>query len=87
MLLLIIPGTGIFNSPSTIIAGTGSVGVTLLFWFAGAVFTIAGAYMIIEFGLTIPRYFLDGREQGIPRSGGTLNYVSSVYSLYIDNGC
>jgi hypothetical protein len=76
LFLLIISGTGIFNSPSTVIKGTGSVGVSLLFWFAGAIFTIAGAYMIIEFGLTIPRYFLDGAEQGIPRSGGTLNYVS-----------
>jgi hypothetical protein len=56
--------------------GTKSVGVTLLFWFAGAVFTIAGAYLIVEFGLTIPRYYFDGVEQGIPRSGGTLNYVS-----------
>lgn len=51
------------------------MGVTLLFWFAGALFTIAGTCVIIEFGLTIPRYVLDGIEQGIPKSGGTLNYV------------
>ncbi|KAE9994399.1 hypothetical protein EG327_010839 [Venturia inaequalis] len=71
-------GTGIFNSPSTVIKGTESVGVTLLFWFAGALFTIAGTCVIIEFGLTIPRYVLDGIEQGIPKSGGTLNYLQYV---------
>jgi hypothetical protein len=69
-------GTGIFMSPSTIIRGTESVGITLLFWLAGAVLTVAGTHMIIEFGLSIPRYTLDGRDQSIPRSGGTLNYVS-----------
>jgi len=60
--------------------GTQSVGVALLFWFAGALFTIAGAYMVVEFGLTIPRYFLDGVDQAVPRSGGTLNYVSASHS-------
>jgi hypothetical protein len=69
-------GTGIFMSPTVIITGTRSVGITMLFWFAGAVFTIAGVHMIIEFGLSVPRYTLDGMDQAIPRSGGTLNYVS-----------
>ena len=68
-------GTGIFNSPTTIMRGTGSVGITILFWFAGALYTIAGTYMSIEFGLTTPRHTFEGFKQGIPRSGGTLNYV------------
>ena len=55
--------------------GTRSVGITLLFWLAGAVYTIAGTHLNIEFGLSTPRYTYDGDEQGIPRSGGTLNYV------------
>jgi hypothetical protein len=55
--------------------GTQSVGVTLLFWAAGAVYTIAGTHLNIEFGLSTPRHKFEGREQGIPRSGGTLNYV------------
>lgn len=75
-------GTGIFNSPATIMRGTKSVGVTLLFWLAGAVFTIAGAHLVIEFGLSIPRYTLDGIEQAIPRSGGILNYVSIIYCVH-----
>jgi hypothetical protein len=56
--------------------GTQSVGVTLLFWLAGALYTVAGAHLNIEFGLSTPRHRFQGEEQGIPRSGGTLNYVS-----------
>ena len=55
--------------------GTQSVGVTLLFWLAGAVYTVAGAHLNIEFGLSTPRHDFQEEEQGIPRSGGTLNYV------------
>lgn len=71
-------GTGIFNSPMTIMRGTNSVGITLLFWVAGALYTTAGAYLSVEFGLTTPRHIFEGVKQGIPRSGGTLNYVSSL---------
>lgn len=59
--------------------GTQSVGVTLLFWAAGAVYTIAGAHLNIEFGLSTPRHEFEGRWQGIPRSGGTLNYLQYVF--------
>jgi hypothetical protein len=69
-------GTGIFNSPSTVMRGTKSVGISLLFWLAGALYTIAGTHVNIEFGLSTPRHKFEGIEQGIPRSGGTLNYVS-----------
>jgi len=55
--------------------GTSSVGISLILWLVGALYTIAGTYMYIEFGLTIPRYVIGGVEQGIPRSGGTLNYL------------
>jgi hypothetical protein len=73
-----ITGTGIFNSPSTVMRGTQSVGITLLFWLAGAMYTIAGTHLNIEFGLSTPRHFFRDVEQGIPRSGGTLNYVSLI---------
>ncbi|KAH8594199.1 high affinity methionine permease [Bisporella sp. PMI_857] len=72
-------GTGIFNSPSTVMRGTRSVGITHLFWTAGAVYTIAGSYLNIEFGLSTPRHKFEGIEQGIPRSGGTLNYLQYVF--------
>jgi hypothetical protein len=38
-------------------------------------YTVAGTHLNIEFGLSTPRYEFEGIEQGIPRSGGTLNYV------------
>lgn len=57
--------------------GTRSVGITLLFWLAGALYTVAGTHLSIEFGLNTPRYDFERVEQGIPRSGGTLNYVCS----------
>jgi hypothetical protein len=79
-----IIGTGIFNSPSTVIRGTGSVGITLLFWLAGALCTVAGTHLNIEFGLSTPRHIYEGVEQGISRSGGTLNYVSSWKILWFD---
>jgi hypothetical protein len=61
--------------------GTSSVGIALLLWLAGAVYTIAGTYLNIEFGMSIPRYVLNGVEQSIPRSGGTLNYVCFMQNL------
>lgn len=60
--------------------GTRSVGITLLFWLAGALYTVAGTHLSIEFGLNTPRYDFEGVEQGIPRSGGTLNYLQYVYA-------
>jgi hypothetical protein len=57
------------------------VGITLLFWLAGAIYTTAGAYLSIEFGLSTPRHIFKGVEQGIPRSGGTLNYVGFFQNL------
>jgi hypothetical protein len=59
--------------------GTGSVGISLFLWLAGGLYTIAGTYMYIEFGLTIPRYVFNGVDQGIPRSGGTLNYLQYTF--------
>ena len=56
--------------------GTHSVGITLLFWLCGAIYTFAGTHLHIEYGLTTPRYEFEGVEQGIPRSGGALIYVS-----------
>ncbi|KAK4033060.1 amino acid permease-domain-containing protein [Parachaetomium inaequale] len=73
-------GTGIFESPRTIMIGTNSTGVTLLFWFAGIFYCLAGAHVYVEYGLNVPRYIVDGVEQSIPRSGADLHYLQYVYS-------
>lgn len=72
-------GTGIFNTTSTVMRGTHSVGITLMFWFCGAIYTFAGTYLHIEYGLSTPRHVYEGTEQGIPRSGGALNYLQYVF--------
>lgn len=60
--------------------GTGSTGASLLFWFAGIPYCLAGAHVYVEYGLNVPRYVIDGVEQSVPRSGGDLHYVSLLLS-------
>ncbi|KAF2264189.1 amino acid transporter [Lojkania enalia] len=68
-------GTGIFRSPWTAIHGTQSVGITLIFWFCGALAITATTLMYIEFGLTLPRHMIDGHMTSVFRNGGDLNYI------------
>ncbi|KAF2272400.1 uncharacterized protein EI97DRAFT_445851 [Westerdykella ornata] len=69
-------GTGIFRTPWTLMQVTGSVGITLIFWFVGAITAMAGAVLYIEFGVSLPRHLIDGRVEPVVRNGGDLNYVS-----------
>lgn len=55
--------------------GTQSVGITLLFWFGGALTAIAATFVFVELGLNIPRYVINGSKEAIPKNGGELNYV------------
>jgi len=76
-------GTGIFNAPSTVISGTGSRAVALIFWAVGGVYALAASHLYMEFGLNVPRYVtlssINGAKEGVPRSGGELNYVCSFF--------
>lgn len=60
-------GTGIFATPSSIFAMSGSVGLTLFIWVAGMVIAAAGMAVYLEFGT------------GLPRNGGEKNYLEFVY--------
>ncbi|KAB8446269.1 hypothetical protein FH972_025249 [Carpinus fangiana] len=60
-------GTGIFSTPSSVFAATGSVGVSIFLWVIGGVLTFCGLSVFLEFGLAIPR------------SGGEKNYLERVY--------
>ncbi|KAJ4285937.1 hypothetical protein N0V88_008212 [Collariella sp. IMI 366227] len=60
-------GTGIFSTPSSIFAATGSVGVSLMLWVIGGLLTFCGLSVWLEFGLAIPR------------SGGEKNYLERIY--------
>lgn len=66
--------------------GTGSTGASLLFWFAGIPYCLAGAHVYVEYGLNVPRYVIDGVEQSVPRSGGDLHYVSRLLSSPRERG-
>ncbi|KAL2127288.1 hypothetical protein VTI74DRAFT_10964 [Chaetomium olivicolor] len=60
-------GTGIFSTPSSIFAATGSVGVSLMLWVIGGFLTFCGLSVWLEFGMAIPR------------SGGEKNYLERIY--------
>ncbi|TGO16881.1 hypothetical protein BTUL_0023g00580 [Botrytis tulipae] len=75
-------GTGIFSTPSTIVALSGSVGLALFIWVAGMLIAAAGLATYMEFGT------------GLPRNGGEKNYleyvfrrpkflVTSMYAMYV----
>ena len=76
-------GTGIFTTTTKVIQHTHSVGITFLFWLSGAVATVAGILVYMEFGLTSPRYFFSsyGKKISVPRNGGELHYLKDVMRL------
>lgn len=51
-----IIGTGIFATPSAILAQTGSVGMSLVVWIIGMLIAMAGTAVYFEFGTAIPRF-------------------------------
>ena len=74
-------GSGIFATPAKVIQGTNSIGVSLIFWTLGGLLALCGTLVWIEFGLSIPREIVDGKERAVPRSGGEKNYVGPTISL------
>ena len=73
-------GSGIFTVPPKVLAGTGSVGASLLLWLASGLIILCGVMCWLELGLTIPMHTVeeDGKSRKVsaPRSGGEKNYVS-----------
>ncbi|CAG7558842.1 unnamed protein product [Fusarium equiseti] len=72
-------GTGIFDSPKTVMQGVRSPGIAILFWLCGCIYALTGTHVYIEYGLNVPRYVIDGVEQSVPRSGGDLHYLQYVF--------
>ena len=75
-------GTGIFATPSAILALSGSVGLALFIWVIGMIIATAGLATYMEFGT------------GLPCNGGEKNYleyvfrspkflVTSMYAMYV----
>ncbi|ORY63341.1 amino acid permease [Pseudomassariella vexata] len=63
-----IIGTGIFATPGTILALSGSVGLSLIMWVVGMIIALAGTAVFIEFGTAIPK------------NGGEKNYLEYVFT-------
>lgn len=62
-----IIGTGIFATPGSILALSGSTGLSLFLWVAGSIIAWAGTAVYMEFGT------------GLPKNGGEKNYLEYVY--------
>ena len=60
-------GTGIFSTPSSVIAGVGSVAAALLLWILGLAISFCGLFVWFEFGCLFPR------------SGGEKVYLEAAY--------
>ena len=65
----VIIGSGIFITPALIMEETGSFGVSMICWVAGAVIAIYGGLCYIELGLLIPR------------TGSEYVYILQAYSF------
>jgi hypothetical protein len=76
-------GSGIFATPSKILQGTRSVGVSLIFWGVGGILVTLGVLVWLTFGLSTPKQNIGGQTRGVPRSGGEKNYVCSPSLLPI----
>lgn len=60
-------GAGVFSTGSTIYALSGSVGTSLMMWFAGTVIAFTGLLVYMELGTAIPR------------NGGEKNYLEYMF--------
>jgi amino acid transporter len=74
-------GSGIFVTPAKVLAGTGSVGDSLLFWAAGAIISTCGLFVWLECSMSIPQRLVKGHAEprGVPRSGGEKNYLEFMF--------
>ncbi|KAJ1323653.1 High affinity methionine permease [Microdochium nivale] len=63
-----IIGTGIFATPGTILALSGSVGLAMIIWVVGLIIAVAGTLVYVEWGTAIPK------------NGGEKNYLEYVFT-------
>ncbi|ODV77919.1 high-affinity methionine permease [Suhomyces tanzawaensis NRRL Y-17324] len=60
-------GAGVFSTGSTIFSLSGSVGTSLMMWFAGTIIAFSGLLVYMELG------------SALPRNGGEKNYLEYIY--------
>ncbi|KAF8865684.1 amino acid transporter, partial [Acephala macrosclerotiorum] len=71
-------GVGIFSSASAVFTNTKSIGLSLILWMIGSIICLAGVFVFVELGLTIPRWPFgrNGEKISAIRSGDGLNYFN-----------
>ncbi|KAL8886991.1 MAG: hypothetical protein Q9192_006394 [Flavoplaca navasiana] len=82
-------GSGIYVTPANVLRATNSVGISLLLWTIGAIFSFCGLLVWLELGLSIPKFqpeeegaaSIDGDSllKNVPRNGGEKNYLEYIY--------
>ncbi|KAF7520282.1 hypothetical protein G7054_g12828 [Neopestalotiopsis clavispora] len=75
-----VVGAGIFSTPSTIFKTTGSVGMSLVTWVVGAIIATCGTFVMLEFGLAIPRS--GGLKNYLERSWSPRLLMTCIYAFY-----
>ncbi|KAI1849708.1 hypothetical protein JX265_008047 [Neoarthrinium moseri] len=61
-------GTGVYSTPSAILKGTGSVGLSMIFWVLGGIISLASAAVYLEYTSYFPS-----------RSGSEVVYLEQAY--------
>ena len=76
-------GSGVFLTPSLILAGTGCVGGALLLWILAAFISVSGLYVWLICGFSMPQHKVGNESgpRGVPRSGGEFNFVQYMFSI------
>ena len=67
MVVGLVVGSGIFVSPVGVLANSGSVGLSLIFWAIGGITAAIGSMCYVELGTSIPS------------SGGDYTYTGTCY--------
>jgi len=50
-------GTGVYSTPASVLRGTGSVGLALIYWFIGFLIAAASLSVYLEFASYFPNPF------------------------------
>ncbi|KAJ4299632.1 hypothetical protein N0V90_004878 [Kalmusia sp. IMI 367209] len=61
-------GTGVYSTPSAILAGTGSVGLSLIYWFLGFIISLSSLAVYLEYASYFPN-----------RSGSEVAYLEQAF--------
>lgn len=86
-------GSGIYVVPAIVLEATGSVGISLILWAAGAIISFCALLLWLDMALGVPKFELKQRDesgnevpgdltsQAVSRNGGEKNYVRLILNI------